>query len=57
MGERHDRGWVEAKLVRLTATLAEVLARSKAERRPTHVIADEIARARIAEALAARAAA
>ena len=48
-GEAYDPAWVEAKLSRLMTTLEEVLQRSKDERRPTHAIAGEIARARIAE--------
>ena len=47
----HNPDWVEGKLARLMETLDEVLARSVAERRPTHEIADAIAEARI---LAAR---
>ena len=54
-GVRYDRGWVEAKLIRLTATLDEVLRRSAAEQRATHLIADEVARSRIAAAEAAAA--
>lgn len=49
-GEAYDPAWVEAKLARLMETLDEVLTRSEAERRPTHEIADAIARARIADA-------
>lgn len=49
-GETFDPAWVEAKLARLMDTLAEVLDRSLAERRPTQEIAMEIARARIAAA-------
>ena len=52
-GEAFEAGWVEGKLSRLMDTLAEVLDRSADERRPTHEIAGEIARARIAEARAA----
>ena len=44
-----DPAWVEAKLERLMVTLEEILERSLAERRPTHEIAGEIARERIAE--------
>ena len=47
-GEAFDDGWVEAKLARLMLTLDEVFDRSVDERRPTHVVADEMARARIA---------
>jgi leucine dehydrogenase len=53
-GEAYDPAWVEAKLSRLMQTLDEVLQRSKDERRPTHEIAGEIARARIAEGRAGR---
>ena len=49
-GEAFDPAWVEAKLARLMQTLDEVFDRSIAERRPTHLVADEMARARIAEA-------
>ena len=52
--EAYDPAWVEAKLSRLMQTLDEVLQRSKDEHRPTHEIAGEIARARIAEGRAAR---
>lgn len=47
-GEAFDPAWVEAKLSRLTATLEEILQRSLDERRPTHVIANEVARSRLA---------
>jgi leucine dehydrogenase len=53
-GEAYDPAWVEAKLSRLMQTLDEVLQRSDSERRPTHEIAGEIARARIAEGRAGR---
>ncbi len=49
-GKPFDAAWVEAKLTRLTQTLGEVLDRSQAEKRPTHEVADEMAKARIAEA-------
>jgi leucine dehydrogenase len=49
-GAAYDPAWVEQKLARLMETLDEVLARSKAERRPSDEIADEIAEARIAAA-------
>ena len=45
-----DPAWVEMKLARLMETLNEILDRSLSERRPTHDIAIEIARARIASA-------
>ncbi len=46
-GAAYDPAWVEAKLDRLMTTLEEVLQRSKDEDRPTHEIADRIARSRI----------
>ena len=49
-GEAFDPAWVAAKLDRLMQTLGEVLDRARDERRPTHEIAGEIARARIAQA-------
>jgi leucine dehydrogenase len=48
-GAAFDPAWVEAKLSRLMQTLDEVFQRSADEKRPTHEIAGEIARARIAE--------
>jgi leucine dehydrogenase len=48
-GAAFDPAWVEGKLARLMRTLDEVFQRSADERRPTHEIAAEIARARIAE--------
>src|SRR3990167_4122347 len=56
-GTAFDPAWVEAKLTTLAATLGEVLDRSLAEKRPTHEVADEMAKARIAGAAAARKAA
>ncbi|MBC6983475.1 Glu/Leu/Phe/Val dehydrogenase [Caulobacter sp. 17J80-11] len=56
-GGAYDPKWVEGKLARLMITLDEVLQRSVGEKRPTHEIAGEIARARIAAARDARAAA
>ena len=56
-GTAFDPSWVEAKLTRLTATLGEILDVSLAEKRPTHEVADEMAKARIAGAVAARKAA
>jgi leucine dehydrogenase len=56
-GTAFDPAWVETKLTRLAATLGEVLDRSLAEKRPTHEVADEMARARIAGAAAVRKAA
>ena len=47
-GEAYDRTWVDAKLARLTGTLEEILQRSLDERHPTHVIAGEVAKARLA---------
>jgi leucine dehydrogenase len=55
--EAFDPAWVDAKLARLMQTLDEVLDRSKAERRPSDQIANEMARARISGAAAQRAAA
>ena len=52
-GQAYEPAWVEAKLSRLMLTLDQVLQRSKDEDRPTHAIAGEIARARIAEGRAA----
>lgn len=46
-GAAFDPAWVEGKLDRLMATLEEVLERSKDERRPTHEVAGEMARARL----------
>ena len=48
-GAAFDPAWVEGKLARLMQTLDEVFQRSTDERRPTHDIAGEIARARIAD--------
>ncbi len=47
-GGAHDPAWVEVKLARLMETLDEILERSLTDRRPTHDIAVEIAKARIA---------
>lgn len=49
-GTAFDGAWVNAKLDTLMDTLAEVLDRSIAEKRPTDVVAMEMARARIAAA-------
>ena len=49
-GAAFDPTWVDGKLARLMQTLDEVFQRSADERRPTHEIAGEIARARIATA-------
>lgn len=51
-----DPAWVEAKLSKLMVTLDEILARSVDEKRPTHVIAAEIAKARIEAAAQKKAA-
>ncbi|WP_293904581.1 Glu/Leu/Phe/Val dehydrogenase [Phenylobacterium sp.] len=56
-GEAFDPAWVDAKLDRLALTLEEVLDQALHERRPTHEIANEIARARILGAAEKRAAA
>ena len=49
-GEAFDPAWVEGKLSRLMETLDEIFATSLAAKRPTHEIANEMARARIAAA-------
>ena len=51
-GAAFDGDWVAAKLDRLAQTLAEVIDQSIAEKRPANLVADEIARARIAAARA-----
>ncbi|MET3528335.1 Glu/Leu/Phe/Val dehydrogenase dimerization domain-containing protein [Phenylobacterium koreense] len=56
-GEAFDPSWVDAKLVKLTQTLEEVLDRAIAEGRPTHEVANEMAKARIAQAAAEKLAA
>lgn len=56
-GEAFDPAWVDAKLDRLMLTLEEVLEQAERERRPTHEVANEIAKTRIAGALVRRAAA
>ena len=56
-GGAYDPAWVEGKLARLMQTLDEILARSEAERRPTHELAADVARARLKAAAEARAAA
>jgi leucine dehydrogenase len=55
--EAFDPDWVEAKLARLMLTLDEVLDRSLSENRPTHEVANEMAKARIAGAAENKAAA
>ncbi len=53
MGEldsRFDTDWVAAKLVTLKATLGEILDAAARENRPASLIADEIARRRLANA-------
>lgn len=45
--EAFDPAWVDAKLDRLALTLEEVLDQAQRERRPTHEVANEIAKARI----------
>ncbi|WP_269716208.1 Leu/Phe/Val dehydrogenase [Caulobacter sp. NIBR2454] len=47
-GGAFDPAWVEGKLSTLMLTLGEVLDRSVAEKRPTHEVANEMAKARIA---------
>jgi leucine dehydrogenase len=49
-GEAFDPAWVAAKLDRLMQTLDEVFDRAEADERPTHQVADEMARSRIAGA-------
>lgn len=56
-GEPFDPAWVDAKLDRLAMTLEEVLEQAHVERRPTHEVANQIARARITGAAEKRAAA
>ena len=56
-GGAFDPAWVAAKLDRLTATLEEVLDRAVTEARPTHEVANEMAKTRIAQAEAQRLAA
>jgi leucine dehydrogenase len=51
-GVAFDPDWVAAKLDRLAQTLGEVLDHSLVDRRPANLVADEIARARIAAARA-----
>jgi leucine dehydrogenase len=46
-GEAFDPAWVDEKLDRLALTLEEVLDQAQRERRPTHEVAGEIAKARI----------
>jgi leucine dehydrogenase len=55
--EAFDPAWVAAKLDRLSATLEEVLDRARAENRPTHEVANEMAKARIEAAAAEKLAA
>ena len=56
-GAAFDPAWVAAKLDRLTLTLEEVLDRAVTEARPTHEVANEMAKARIDQAVAQRLAA
>ncbi|MBL8773978.1 MAG: Glu/Leu/Phe/Val dehydrogenase [Phenylobacterium sp.] len=56
-GEAFDPAWVDQKLDRLALTLEEVLEQARVERRPSHEVANEIARARILGASARQAAA
>jgi leucine dehydrogenase len=51
-GEAFDPAWVEAKVAQMIRTLAEVLDRSTAERRPADQIAVQMAKERIAAARA-----
>jgi leucine dehydrogenase len=57
LGEAFDPAWVDEKLDRLALTLEEVLEQALRERRPTHEVANEIARSRIVGAAEKRAAA
>jgi len=54
-GEAFEPAWVAGKLDRLMQTLDEVFDRAAAEGRPTHEVADEMARGRIDGASAAAA--
>src|SRR5690606_31492239 len=56
-GGAYDPAWVEGKLSRLMETFEEILERSAAENKPTHLIADAIAEARIKAAADKKAAA
>jgi leucine dehydrogenase len=49
-GVAFDPDWVATKLDRLAQTLGEVLDHSLVDKRPANLVADEIARARIAAA-------
>lgn len=49
-GTAFDPAWVEGKLARLMVTLDDIFERSAADKRPTHLIAAEIAESRIAAA-------
>jgi leucine dehydrogenase len=49
-GTAFDPAWVEGKVARMIETLDEVFQRSVDEKRPTHEVASQIARARIAAA-------
>ncbi|MGH6909148.1 MAG: Leu/Phe/Val dehydrogenase [Phenylobacterium sp.] len=55
--EAFDPAWVAGKLDRLMLTLGEVMDRSLAEKRPTHEVANEMAKARISLAAEQKAAA
>jgi leucine dehydrogenase len=55
--EPFDPAWVDQKLDRLALTLEEVIDQAQRERRPTHEVANEIARARIVGAAEKKAAA
>ena len=52
-----DPEWVKSKLAGLEATLGEILDRAENEGRPSNVVADEMARARLEEAAARKASA
>jgi leucine dehydrogenase len=60
MGEldpRFDAKWVEGKLQALKSTLGEILDKAQNEGRPANIVSDEIARERIADAVAQKKAA
>ncbi|GJL96744.1 MAG: amino acid dehydrogenase [Hyphobacterium sp.] len=60
MGEirgNFDPEWVKGKLAGLEATLGEILDRAENEGRPSNVVADEMARARLEDAAVAKASA
>lgn len=56
-GAAFDPAWVDTKLDRLIVTLEEVLEQARVERRPTHEVANEIAKSRLKVAAERKAAA